>query len=127
MDKQVKTKKAKIAFSQERRKAMLIVLVLPASKNVYQKRNRMTLTLPTTYLERNGSVKGKSLQDQKKGVSMKKEESFINLAPKAIRVAVKAIRFARGGFNDKEKAELGEDLLELALLLLTSLAEVKEE
>ena len=44
---------------------------------------------------------------------MRKEEKFINLAPKAIRVAVKAIRFARGGFDDNEKAELGEDLWNL--------------
>ncbi len=56
---------------------------------------------------------------------MKKEEKIIDLAPKAIRVAVKAIRFSRGGFDDAEKKELGEDLLELALLLLTSLAEDK--
>ncbi len=54
---------------------------------------------------------------------MKNKDGIIDLAPKAIRVAIKAIRFARGGFNEAEKQELGEDLLELALELLTSLAE----
>jgi|TARA_R110000803_G_scaffold165960_2_gene229354 hypothetical protein len=129
MDKQEpKIKKARSEFSQEQRKAMLTVLGQPASRSVFQRKNRMTRTLPTTYPERNGSVKERSLKDQKnKGVKMRKEEKFINLAPKAIRVAVKAIRFARGGFDDNEKAELGEDLLELALLLLTSLADAQEE
>jgi hypothetical protein len=51
-----------------------------------------------------------------------KHESIIDLAPKAIRVALKAIKFARGGFSKEEKQELGEDLLELALELLTDLA-----
>jgi hypothetical protein len=54
---------------------------------------------------------------------MKNKDGIIDLAPRAIRVAIKAIRFARGGFDEAEKQELGEDLLELALLLLTSLAE----
>jgi len=54
-----------------------------------------------------------------------KTDGIIDLAPKAIRVAIKAIKFAKGGFNDAEKKELGEDLLELALELLTDLASEK--
>lgn len=54
-----------------------------------------------------------------------KHDNIIDLAPKAIRVAIKAIRFARGGFDDAEKKELGEDLLELALELLTDLSQDK--
>jgi len=56
---------------------------------------------------------------------MTNRDEIINLAPAAIRVAVKAIRFARGGFTQEEKAELGQDLLELALALLTELNEDK--
>lgn len=50
----------------------------------------------------------------------------IDLAPMAIRLAIKAIKFARGGFNDDERKELGEDLLELAYLLLQELHEPKK-
>jgi len=53
------------------------------------------------------------------------KNDIIDLAPKAIRVAIKAIRYARGGFTDDERKELGHDLLELALELLTELAEDK--
>jgi len=50
-----------------------------------------------------------------------KNNEIIDLAPMAIRVAIKAIRFAKGGFDMDERKELGEDLLELALALLTEL------
>lgn len=52
-----------------------------------------------------------------------KTNGIIDLAPKAIRVAIKAIKFARGGFDAAEKKELGEDLLDLALELLQDLNE----
>ena len=62
-------------------------------------------------------------QQIKKLGEVMKHDNIIDLAPKAIRVAIKAIKFARGGFDDAEKKELGEDLLELALELLTDLAD----
>jgi len=61
--------------------------------------------------------------EENKGESM--NEGIIDLAPKAIRVAIKAIKFARGGFTADEKQELGSDLLELALELLTEVADKK--
>lgn len=41
----------------------------------------------------------------------------------AVRVASKAIRFSRGGFNTDEKKELADDLLDLAGQLLEELNE----
>ena len=37
-----------------------------------------------------------------------------NVALKAIRIAIKTIKFARGGFSTKEREELAGDLLDLA-------------
>ncbi len=37
-----------------------------------------------------------------------------NVAIKAIRIAIKTIKFARGGFTRKEREELAGDLLDLA-------------
>jgi len=37
-----------------------------------------------------------------------------NVALKAIRIAIKTIKFARGGFTTKEREELAGDLLDLA-------------
>ena len=40
---------------------------------------------------------------------------------KAIRIAGKIMRYARGGYNDEEKQDLIGDLLELAALLATDI------
>ena len=56
-----------------------------------------------------------------KEAKMPIKNEVINLAPSAIRLAIKMIRFSRGGFDDDEKKELGSDLLDLALMLLQEL------
>jgi hypothetical protein len=58
-----------------------------------------------------------------KEAKMPIKDDVINLAPSAIRLAIKMIRFSRGGFDAEEKKELGSDLLDLALLLLKELDE----
>ena len=56
-----------------------------------------------------------------KEANMPIKDDVINLAPSAIRLAIKMIKFSRGGFDADEKKELGSDLLDLALLLLQGL------
>jgi hypothetical protein len=45
-------------------------------------------------------------------------EKLIDIAPQAIRLAIKMVKFSSGGFTTEEKKELGADLLALALVLL---------
>jgi hypothetical protein len=39
-------------------------------------------------------------------------------AQKALALAIKAIRFSKDGFDDREKQELVRDLIELAMIIL---------
>lgn len=45
------------------------------------------------------------------------------LIRRAINVAIKVIRFSRGGFSKDEKKELAGDLLELAAMLAEDIAD----
>lgn len=49
---------------------------------------------------------------------MKKNIDLNNVIPIAVRLAIKTLKFSKGGFSKEEKKELGEDLLELAIYLL---------
>lgn len=46
-----------------------------------------------------------------------------NIASEALKLAIKAIRFSKGGFTSTEKKELADDLLALAILILTDVAD----
>ena len=46
-----------------------------------------------------------------------------NIAQEALKLAIKAIRFSKGGFTNQEKKELADDLLALAILILTDVAD----
>jgi len=56
---------------------------------------------------------------QPKGEGMKNK--LINVAPKVIRLGIKALKMAKGGFTNDELRELGTDLLELGLEILDNL------
>ena len=49
---------------------------------------------------------------------MKSEKILITIAPAIVRLGLKAVRFSRNGFTKDEIAQLGEDLLVLALSVL---------
>lgn len=51
------------------------------------------------------------------------KEKAIDSSPSILRLAIKTIKFSKGGFNAEEKAELGAELLALALVLLEAAAE----
>lgn len=40
------------------------------------------------------------------------------IAQEALRIAIKAIKFSKGGFDATEKKELADDLLTLAVMIL---------
>lgn len=46
-----------------------------------------------------------------------------NVLPHAVKLAIKTLKFAKGGFTKEEKQELGQDLLELAIFLLEDAVE----
>ena len=49
------------------------------------------------------------------------KDNLIGLAPDAIKLAVKIIRYAQQGFTKEEKQELAGDLIELAVKILESI------
>lgn len=58
-----------------------------------------------------------------KEANMPLKEKAIESTPSILRLVLKALAYSKGGFNSEEKKELGADLLELALVLLTEAAE----
>jgi len=55
------------------------------------------------------------------GDNMPIKDNLIGLAPDAIKLAVKIIRYAQQGFTKEEKQELAGDLIELAVKILESI------
>jgi hypothetical protein len=53
------------------------------------------------------------------------KETAVDSSPSIIRLAIKAIKYSKGGFDPWEKKELGEELLALALVLLEASLEDK--
>jgi|TARA_R100000781_G_scaffold102372_1_gene65872 hypothetical protein len=51
-------------------------------------------------------------------MSHKPEEIIIKHVPSVLRLIWKLIRFSKDGWNEDEKKELGEDLLEMAYYVL---------
>lgn len=49
---------------------------------------------------------------------MRSDKILITVAPAIVRLGLKAVRFSRNGFTKDEIAQLGEDLLVLALTVL---------
>lgn len=45
------------------------------------------------------------------------------IAQEALKLAIKAVRFSGGGFTPAEKKELANDLLALAILILSDVAD----
>lgn len=53
---------------------------------------------------------------------MSLKETAIDSSPSILRLVIKALKYSKGGFDAEEKKELGEELLNLALVLLESAA-----
>lgn len=60
-------------------------------------------------------------------MSKRPEEIVIKHAPSVLRLIWKLIRFSKDGWNEAEKKELGEDLLEMAYFVLEDIMSNKEE
>ncbi len=50
-----------------------------------------------------------------------RQEKLFATAPNLIKLIVKLVKFRKGGFTREERRELGEDLLDLAMSILSSL------
>ena len=60
-------------------------------------------------------------------MSHKPEEIVIKHAPSVLRLIWKLIRFSKDGWNEAEKKELGEDLLEMAYYVLEDIMHIGNE
>jgi hypothetical protein len=58
---------------------------------------------------------------------MRSDKILITIAPAIVRLGLKAVRFSRNGYTKDEIAQLGEDLLVLALSVLDIINKQKEK
>ncbi len=69
---------------------------------------------------------GKYLNDRRLKIEKSDDkggERLVAVSPAVIRLIIKLVKFKKGGYTDAEKAELGEDLLDLALEILGQIKE----
>lgn len=51
------------------------------------------------------------------------KQKWIDISPELIRLAIKIIKFSKGGFDKEEKTELAGDLMSIAVKILESVDE----